>query len=74
MRLNGLLGARVGKMGEAGYAACAIRTQRSLVGLLVLHEKRVNEPGAGKRVLHFGAGQAKLELREALPALWLQPD
>jgi hypothetical protein len=45
-----------------------------LIALLVLHERRVNEPTAGKVVLHFGAGQTKLELREALPSLWLQPD
>ena len=45
-----------------------------LVGLIALHEKRVNAPDAGKLVLHFGGGQAKLELREVLPALWLQPN
>jgi len=45
-----------------------------LIALLVLHEKRVNEAGVGKLVAHFGEGQAKLELREHLPSLWLQPD
>jgi hypothetical protein len=45
-----------------------------LIALLVLHEARINEPYARKVVLHFGASQAKLELRQALPALWLQPD
>jgi hypothetical protein len=45
-----------------------------LITLLALHQVRVNEPGAGKLVLHFGAGEAKLELRELLPSLWLQPE
>ena len=44
-----------------------------LIALLVLHEKRVNEPAFGKLVAHFGEAQAKLELREGLPSLWLQP-
>ena len=45
-----------------------------LIAVLALHQTKVNEPTAGKLVLHFGDGQAKLELREALPSLWLQPD
>jgi hypothetical protein len=45
-----------------------------LIALLALHDKRVNDPTAGKVVLHFGSGQAKLEVREALPSLWLQPE
>jgi hypothetical protein len=44
-----------------------------LVAELVLYEKRVNEPRFGKLVVHFSDGQAKLELREGLPSLWLQP-
>jgi hypothetical protein len=45
-----------------------------LIAVLALHQTKVNEPTAGKVVLHFGAGEAKLELREALPTLRLQPD
>ena len=45
-----------------------------LIAVLALHQTKVNEPTAGKLVRHFGDGQAKLELREALPSLWLQPD
>jgi hypothetical protein len=42
--------------------------------VLALHEERVNAPSAGKLVVHFGAGQAKLELREVLPTLRLRAD
>jgi hypothetical protein len=45
-----------------------------LIAVLALHQTKVNEPTAGKLVVHFGAGQAKLELRESLPSLWLQPE
>ena len=45
-----------------------------LIAVLALHQTKVNEPTAGKLVLHFGAGEAKLELREVLPSLWLQLD
>jgi len=45
-----------------------------LIAELVLYEKRVNEPKFGKLVAHFGEGEAKLELREGLPSLWLQSD
>ena len=45
-----------------------------IIAELVLYEKRVNEPRFGKLVAHFGEGDAKLELRERLPSLWLQPD
>ena len=41
----------------------------------VLMPVTVPDEWAGQRVvLHFGAGEAKLELRESLPSLWLQPD
>ena len=45
-----------------------------LVALLVLYEKRVNEPAFGKLVAHFRDTEAQLELREGLPSLWLRPD
>jgi hypothetical protein len=45
-----------------------------LVALLVLYEKRVNEPASGKLVAHFRDMEAQLELRERLPYAWLRPD
>jgi hypothetical protein len=45
-----------------------------LIAELVLYEERVNDPRFGKLVVHFRDNEAKLELRERLPSLWLRPD